>query len=163
MKLDNDCRQYIMVLGTALLQFYKVGMGTFLSLFVPQKCDEHACEILELAQKQEFYIKIGLCWNAFTLLMCLFTYMWELKRELWCIKHLDNEKGLAYNNLQYLLRDKASLNKSLCSLNVRTVELVTPCIIAVAFDVPPVIVSPAVNVPVEAPAKVNVLAATCSE
>ena len=51
---------------------------------------------------------------------------------------------------------------SLCSLNFKTVVLVTSCIFAVAFDVPPVIVSSAVNVPEAALANVRVLGATCS-
>ena len=122
MKLDNDCRQYITVIVSVLLQLYKVGMGTFLLFFVPQKCDTHTCEIRELIHTQDLYMKIGFLWNAFTLIMCLFTYMWELKRERWCIKHLDNEKGIAYNNLQYILREKPLLNNQLCSLNVHYIR-----------------------------------------
>ena len=58
----------------------------------------------------------------------------------------------------------ASRNPSpfLCSLNFRTVVLVTSCIFAVALEVPPVIVSSAENVPVAALANVRVLGATCS-
>ena len=122
MKINNDLKQYSYVLFTTLIEFYKLSMGTFLILFVPQKCDDHVCQMMEIAQSQYIINQIGLCVNAFTLLMLFCTYMWELKREKWCIKHLDSSKEIAYNNIQYVLTDRPKIDKSLRSLNIHYIR-----------------------------------------
>jgi len=105
---------------TTILELYKIGMGTFLIYFVPQRCDDHVCHIMELTPT--LYHRIGLCINMLTLGMILFTYMWELRREKWCIKHLDTEKGVAYNNLIYILPERLSIEKKLRSLNLHYIR-----------------------------------------
>lgn len=120
MKIDNDLKQLFYVIMTTLLELYKIGMGTFLIYFVPQKCDDHVCQMMELTPT--LYHRIGLCVNAFTLCMILFTYMWELRREKWCINHLDSDKGVAYNNLTYILSGRWSIEKKLRSLNLHYIR-----------------------------------------
>ena len=65
-------------------------MGTFLLLFVPQNCEGQTCTMLELWQPVQTEYQMALYFNTLTLAMFLWTYMWELKRERWCIQHLDN-------------------------------------------------------------------------
>ena len=135
MKQNNDVKQYLYVLFTLIIEIYKIGMGTFLVLFVPQKCDDHACQIVELVHSQYIYNQIGLCVNAFTLCMILFTYMWELKREKWCIKNLDSSKDVTYNSLRYTLNDQPQIDNTLRSLNlhyIRSLRL-TSCVCFVNF------------------------------
>ena len=120
MKVDNDLRQLMYVVMTTILELYKIGMGTFLIYFVPQKCDDHVCQMMELTPT--LYHRIGLCINVLTLGMFLFTYMWELRREKWCLKHLDTEKSVAYNNLIYILPERLSIEKKLRSLNLHYIR-----------------------------------------
>ena len=47
MHLTTDNKQRLKVSFSFLLEFYKVVMGTFLTIFVPQNCGENACSLYD--------------------------------------------------------------------------------------------------------------------
>ena len=97
-------------------------MGTFLLLFVPQNCEGHTCTMLELWHPADPEYQIGLYFNALTCAMFLWTYIWELKRERWCIKYLDNNKHIPSDNLCNILQNRPDLDQKLRSLNVHYIR-----------------------------------------
>jgi len=122
MKIKSNSCCFFKTLFTFILQIYKLAMGTFLLLFVPQNCEGQTCSMLELWQPVQTEYQMALYFNALTLAMFLWTYMWELKRERWCIQHLDNNKHIAADNLSGILQNRADLDEKLRSLNVHYIH-----------------------------------------
>ena len=77
-------KEYLYYFFVLVLQIYKLSMGCFLMLFVPQKCDETACTMVQLLDEQDSWFKICLIINICTFLSLLFTFGFELERERWC-------------------------------------------------------------------------------
>ena len=78
--IDEDTKQRFKVTGTFFLQIYKVTTGTMLSLFIPQKCEDHICSLQENYENAELYHQLNFYWNAITMLLFFSYYMIELKR-----------------------------------------------------------------------------------
>ena len=93
-------------------------MGTFLIFCVPQRCDDHVCQIQELAQYTDIYTRIAIYINSFTLLTILFTYIWEWRREKWFMKHLDSVPSLPYDNLGHIAENSWSIERNLIFYNL---------------------------------------------
>ena len=106
------------VILTILIELYKIGMGTFLIFCVPQRCNDHVCQIQELVQGEDRSTRIAIYFNSFTLLTILFTYIWEWRREKWFMKHLDSVPSLPYDNLAHIVRDSWSIERNLNFYNV---------------------------------------------
>ena len=105
---DQDFMQKVNVATTLLLEIYRVLMGAFLILFVPQKCGEHICDFNENLNKSDTIDIIGVSSNLVTFLNFLILYFIEVKRENKLITYLevnrfepvDNESvGEALNKL----------------------------------------------------------------
>jgi len=118
MKLGTGTVQKCWVILTILIELYKIGMGTFLIFCVPQRCDDHVCQIQELAQDEDRSTRIAIYMNSFTLLTILFTYIWEWRREKWFMRHLDSVPSLPYDNLAHIARDSWSIERNLIFYNV---------------------------------------------
>ena len=82
MKIDNGSKKKFSVMMKMIVELYKIGMGTFLIYFVPQRCDDHICQIHELTYMPNIYNRIGICINAFTMMMILFICMGVSSREM---------------------------------------------------------------------------------
>lgn len=103
---------------TILIELYKMGMGTFLIFCVPQRCNDHVCQIKELYYDNDAHTKIAIIINSFTLLTILFTYIWEWRRETWFMKHLTSIPSLPYDNLTHIARDSRFIERNLIFYNV---------------------------------------------
>lgn len=112
---DQDFMQKVNVGTTLLLEIYRVLMGAFLVLFVPQKCGEHICDFNENLNKSDIIDIVGLSSNLVTFLNFLILYFIEVKRENKLITYLevnrfepvDNESvGEALNKLDEKRRKK---------------------------------------------------------
>lgn len=114
MKLTVDTQQRIQSGLIFLLECYKVLMGSFLVVFVPQECgdDGHLCT---LAEKEMAYIII----NAVSCLMLVYLYYIELTRENWCIKYLDIDPFKPNNNLDTEIEKYPDLKKQMATINKR--------------------------------------------
>jgi len=116
---DVDLIQRTKVTGLFFLQFYKILMGTMLTLFIPQNCDGHICTITDNYENQDIYHKMALYWNGLTLFFFLITYFYELKRENWSIKYLDIDYNFSDNNLKSIIIKEPKLDKQMDRLNIR--------------------------------------------
>lgn len=132
---DDDARQRVEVFGRFLASCYQVSMGSMLLLFVPQNCPDtnrldptntHVCtlnEILHPATVQKavnpmvvVHLAALVC-NLVNLLVNMLLYSAELKRENWCIDHLDIDKNVSDNNARKVLRENPVLDQDFQKLN----------------------------------------------
>jgi len=118
LRFNEDMKQRIKVAGIFLLQVYKVTTGTMLSLFVPQKCDDHMCSLTENYENNDPYHKIVLYWNTFSMFLFFSYYIIELKREEWAIKYLDIDNNKPDNSLKEIIKLEPDLDKKMDSLNL---------------------------------------------
>ena len=121
MKVDGDFIQRIKVSVIFLFQFYKVAMGTMLTLFVPQACitdDEvNICTLTENYNNNEIYHKLTLYWNMLTFTLFIVSYLFELKRENWAIEYLDIDNNKSDNGLKNIIIHEPELDKKMDRLN----------------------------------------------
>ena len=115
---DEDMKQRFKVAGTFFLQIYKVTTGTMLSLFIPQKCDDHICSLTENYENRDVYHSLTFYWNAITMLLFFSYYMIELKREEWAIKYLDIDNDKPDNSLKEIIKTEPKLDKKMDQLNL---------------------------------------------
>lgn len=86
---DQDFNQKMNVASTLMLELYRVLMGAFLMVFVPQKCGEDICSIDENINRDDVLSRITVAFNSLTLLSFLFLYLIEVKRENKLITYLE--------------------------------------------------------------------------
>jgi hypothetical protein len=99
MKVTNDTKQRVKTVLSLCLEFYKVLMGTFLVVFVPQQCDDKICTMSENFYNGETLNYVGNISNALTFASIGALYFIEFKRENWCIEYLDIDDEKSTNNL----------------------------------------------------------------
>ena len=86
---DQDFQQRTNVFIALLLEIYRVLMGAFLTIFVPQTCGDHSCGMSETINRTGELELTALSFNAITMLTFLFLYTIEVKRENKLITYLD--------------------------------------------------------------------------
>lgn len=121
MKIDIDFKERIKIIFLFFLQFYKIVMGTMLSLFVSQKCLENdtprVCTLSENLNTKDKYHQLALIINCLTLVMFLGLYKIELTRENYCIKHFDIDHSVADNNLVNVIDNIPDVKKNINKQN----------------------------------------------
>ena len=130
--IDQDIVQRIKVICIFLLQFYKVLMGTMMTLFVPQACKSisdgsenniiigetnRICTIRENFENNEIYHQLTLYWNSISFFCFICIYILELKRESWAIKFLDIDNNKPDNSLKEIIIQEPKLDKYMDKLN----------------------------------------------
>tara|TARA_B100000900_G_scaffold415715_1_gene446828 strand:- start:1740 stop:2426 length:687 start_codon:yes stop_codon:yes gene_type:complete len=115
--IDVDLVQRIKVGGTFLLELYKVGVGCMLTLFVPQACGDEICTFQQNYEKTAGYNRTALITNGLSLLMFVFSYGVELRRENWAIHYLDVDYDKPDNSLKEIIRGEPELDKKMDRLN----------------------------------------------
>lgn len=95
---DQDFNQRINVASTLTLELYRVLMGAFLMVFVPQKCGDHICSINENINRDDTLSRITVAFNSITLFAFLILYAIEVKRESKLITYLEVNKFKALDN-----------------------------------------------------------------
>ena len=118
MKVDTDTKERIKVFGTFILQSYKVVMGTMLSFFVAQKCQdaegrEQICTLEENRKREGFYPNLVVIFNSMTLVGFIGTYLIELTRENWCVENFDIEPSVPDTAINDILKEKPELKEEL--------------------------------------------------
>ena len=78
---DQDFNQKMNVASTLVLEIYRVLMGAFLVVFVPQKCEDTICSMNQNINRNDTMSQIAISSNAMTMLIFLFLYFIEVKRE----------------------------------------------------------------------------------
>ena len=117
MKLDVDSKQRIMTTMYMMLEIYKVLMGTFLVIFVPQQCGNKICGSTENFFNGELINTVGNISNIATFTSIGSLYFIEMKRENWCIKYLDIDDDKSSNNLDTEIERYPNYKTEMRSLN----------------------------------------------
>ena len=117
--LDQDITQRIKVLGTFVLQSYKVLTGTMLSIFIPQNCEDRMCTLAENYNNSEIYHQTLFYWNTFSMFLFLCSYFIELRREEWCVKYLDIDNDYPDNSLKEIIIKEKKLDRYMDKINIR--------------------------------------------
>jgi hypothetical protein len=131
MKVSQNVYQKFMIFALMGLDIYRILIGSFFSIFVPQRCDvkvnfnsttvnstetftvesSHTCELKENISNLTSYNWFTLGLNAFTALSIAIAFIWEFKRETWMVNHLDVNPEKPDNNLDDELDMKNEENK----------------------------------------------------
>lgn len=114
MKLTQDHKQRINMIFGFIIEFYKIVMGTFLMIFVPQLCEDTICSLMDNIVRDKILHIIALAFNFVSFFVLLNFYKVELKRENTCIKYLDIEpskpnnylKDVIFNHVYDRIKDK---------------------------------------------------------
>lgn len=105
---DQDFKQKMNVAITLILEIYRVLMGAFLTLFVPQECNDHICSQSENYNRSDELSKTGFIMNCITMFSFLILYYIEVKRENKLITYLEVNR--------FEPRDNESVEKALLKL-----------------------------------------------
>jgi hypothetical protein len=94
----QDSKQKIGIFFGFILQIYRVIVGSFLSVFVPQSCDGSLCTMSQNIMASGIYNIFVLYFNLFTFLSFCIMYYFEIKRENRMIVYLDVNNNLPSND-----------------------------------------------------------------
>ena len=86
---DQDFKQKMNVASTLVLEIYRVLMGAFLVVFVPQKCEDTICSIEQNINRSDTMSQVAISFNAVTMATFLALYFVEVKRENKLINYLE--------------------------------------------------------------------------
>lgn len=89
MKLTQDCQQKTMITIFLTLDAYRILIGSFYSLFVPQLCGDHTCTFQENVTDLNPINEAALGLNAITCFLMIIGFIIEYRREVWIVKHLE--------------------------------------------------------------------------
>ena len=95
---DQDFNQKMNVASTLVLEIYRVLMGAFLVVFVPQKCEDTICSMNQNINRNDTMSQIAISSNAMTMLIFLFLYFIEVKRENKLINYLEVNRFTPVDN-----------------------------------------------------------------
>ena len=95
---DQDFNQKLNVGITLILEIYRVLMGAFLVVFVPQKCEETICSTSQNINRNDSLSQAAISFNIITSLSFLALYFIEVKRENKMINYLEVNKFTATDN-----------------------------------------------------------------
>ena len=130
MQITKDSTQRIKVIFIFLLQIYKVLTGTMLILFIPQKCNDELCTIKQNYEKNDIYHKITFYWNSLTLFTFMILYIFEIKREEWCVKYLDIDNNYSDNFLKTIIIQEKDLDHKMDQLNKKYYQITKLCCVS---------------------------------
>lgn len=92
---DQDFKQKMGMYSSFIMEFYRVLMGSFLTIFVPQKCGDHICTMNDNMITSNDMKNVVFAINAITFAIFLHMYYAEMKRENKMITYLHVNPELA--------------------------------------------------------------------
>ena len=110
-----------------LLEFYKILMGTFLTIFVPHSCGNNTCTIMENMNSGNSYRSSVLVINTISFGVFLMMYYSEIKRENWCISYLDINPQKPIEYLDVEIENYPKIKKKMSELNTQYKRLTILC------------------------------------
>ncbi len=128
MKLTVDNKQRLTTAFLFILESYKIVMGTFLTIFVPQECNQETCTILQNIQNNTLLHRIATISNLISFIVFIVFYSIELKRENWCIKYLDIDDNKASNNLDTEIESYKDIKINMNKINKHYKIITSICI-----------------------------------
>lgn len=124
MKLTTDTKQRIKTFLSFIIEFYKILMGTFLCVFVPQKCGDEVCSLTDNIYNTETLHFATNIFNLLTFLVVVEFYRIEIKRENWSITYLDIDETKSNDNLDHEIELYPKIKKEMNLLNNRYLKLI---------------------------------------
>ena len=95
---NQDTKQKIQTTLLLFLEFYRVLMGVFLIIFIPQKCGEEICSFSENLKNSDGIKYVSLYFNLITFISFFFLYAIEYRREHLLIDYLEVNKFKSTDN-----------------------------------------------------------------
>lgn len=117
MKVTVDTMQRIKGGGIFMLEFYKILMGTFLTIFVPRDCGDRVCTLTDNYNDDELFHRFVFGINSLCFFIVMGLYYTEIKRENWCITYLDIDEEKALENLDDEIERYPEIKKNMLTLN----------------------------------------------
>lgn len=141
--MDEDTVQRLKGGLTFMLEFYKICMGTFLTVFVPHQCYEEnslgsqsvVCSISHNIYHGDDYHRRIIWFNLFSFIVFVLMYCMEIKRENWCINYLDIDYSKSAENLDDEIEDYPVFKYKMHELNKRYDNLVKFCSLTQLFNI----------------------------
>ena len=117
MKVNQDTQQKLLITLFLFLDGYRILIGSFYSLFVPQLCGDHTCSFQENVTDLTLLNKATLGVNAITCFAMIAAFAIEYRREVWIVKHLEVDPKKPDTNLVSEIESYSKLKSSLQSKN----------------------------------------------
>lgn len=95
---SQDFQQKTNMVISVSLELYRVMISSLLIIFVPQKCDDHVCSLMENLHSDNTRYSVGLIINYITVVSFLLMYICETRREEKLIKLLEVNKTISTDN-----------------------------------------------------------------
>lgn len=95
---DQDFKQKMGMYTSFIMEFYRVLMGSFLIIFVPQECNDHICTMTDNIATGDVMKDVTFSFNVITFVCFLAMYYAELKRENKMITYLHVNPELPRDN-----------------------------------------------------------------
>ena len=123
MKLNTDSKQRIKSIFLFMIEFYKIIIGCYLIVFVPNNCGGLNCIL-----QDDIHNHIGITTNTISFLSFILLYYIEIFRENWCIKNLDIDYNIQNNNLDNEIENYPKIKKELFEINSKYINYTKICI-----------------------------------
>ena len=141
--MDEDTVQRLKGGLTFVLEFYKICMGTFLTVFVPHQCYEITaqgsqptiCTVSHNVYNGDDYHRRVIWFNLFSFVVFITMYYSEVKRENWCINYLDIDYTKPSDNLDDEIELYPVFKERMRQLNKRYDVLVKACSVTQLFNI----------------------------
>ena len=95
---SQDFRQKTNMVVSVFLELYRVMISSLLLIFVPQKCGDHACILMENLKFDSPKYFIGLIINYITAIVFIIMYICEIRREEKLIHLLEVNNTISTDN-----------------------------------------------------------------
>jgi hypothetical protein len=114
---SEDTKQRLQSAVAIAANGYKICMASLLCIFVPQKCDNRECTIMDNFQDLTPFNTLVLVFNLITLAMFLAFFAVEFFRENWCIEYLDYDETKPITQLKSDIEHYPSIKDKLFYMN----------------------------------------------
>lgn len=95
---SQDFQQQTNMVISVSLELYRVMISSLLIIFVPQKCENHVCSLMENLHSDNDLYFIGLIINYITCISFAIMYIFEMRREEKLIKLLEVNNTISTDN-----------------------------------------------------------------
>lgn len=134
MKIDVDTKQRLTTALIFLTEFYKVLMGTFLGVFIPLKCEDEICSVIDNIYTTDPYHLATNIYNLISFILVISFYAVELRRENWSIEYLDIDETKSLTNLDTEVEKYPMIKTRMKSLNLAYYRMIHVAIFMLATN-----------------------------
>lgn len=119
--LSSSTIERISIVAYLLLDIYRVCIGSFYTLFIPQLCTDekgsHICTMYENTSNLSPFDATALGMNACTAFLMMFAFAFEFYRENWMVTNLAMDDAKSDDNLSEEIERYAKLKEEFLRIN----------------------------------------------